>query len=221
MKLLLMSMSLGTGTAGQRMNFRCTVQDYNARTPVSASGGVAALRDVATTLAFIEDQPPADERATLAVQLMTLHKSKGLEFSVVILIGLDEEGILRGGRVNDDLGGLEQAKNAVYVGVTRAKNLLVASAVDTYTDDGASGRRRFRKGQAYSSAPQPSPPSMFLTALYKEFGIELAGTSITVAASGTSARETRKRKTRQRETTANKIPGYPAESVRLLLLFFA
>ena len=202
-----------------RLKLCAEMQDHDASVPLSASGGIAALRDVATTLAFIEDTPPADEQARQAVQLMTLHKSKGLEFSVVILIGLDEEGILRSGRVSDDLGGLEQAKNAVYVGVTRAKNLLVASAVDTYADGGAGGRRRFKKGQTYSSAPQPSPPSMFLTALYKEFGVGLAGMTATVAASNVKAARggARPGKVQRKSAAANKIPGYPIETVRLYL----
>jgi DNA helicase-2/ATP-dependent DNA helicase PcrA len=57
------------------------------------------------------------------VQLMTLHSSKGLEFKLVFLVGL-EEGLFPSQQSTDDLSRLEEERRLCYVGITRAMQQL-------------------------------------------------------------------------------------------------
>jgi DNA helicase-2/ATP-dependent DNA helicase PcrA len=60
------------------------------------------------------------ENKNEATVLTTLHQAKGLEFSVVFIIGV-EEGLLPHRKSLDDTGQLEEERRLCYVGVTRAK----------------------------------------------------------------------------------------------------
>ncbi|XOD69812.1 MAG: DNA helicase II [Sodalis sp. (in: enterobacteria)] len=65
-----------------------------------------------------------------SVQLMTLHSSKGLEFSQVFIVGM-EEGVFPTKRSIDEIGGLEEERRLAYVGVTRAMEKLILSYAET------------------------------------------------------------------------------------------
>ena len=65
-----------------------------------------------------------------AVQLMTLHSAKGLEFPQVVLAGL-EEGLFPHKMSMDEAEGLEEERRLAYVGITRAMEKLIITHAES------------------------------------------------------------------------------------------
>ena len=65
-----------------------------------------------------------------AVQLMTVHASKGLEFDAVFITGL-EEGLFPHENSMSDNDGLEEERRLMYVAITRARKRLYLSHAQT------------------------------------------------------------------------------------------
>ncbi|MFN9660313.1 MAG: UvrD-helicase domain-containing protein [Cyanobacteriota bacterium] len=97
----------------------------------------------------------ADDKNTAAekVVLMTLHASKGLEFPVVFLVGM-EQGLFPSYRSLDDPAALEEERRLCYVGLTRARERLFLSH--------ACERR------LWGGMREPAMPSLFLSELPEE-----------------------------------------------------
>jgi ATP-dependent DNA helicase UvrD/PcrA len=105
----------------------------------------ASLTSFLDQTALMADQDTLIDDAGRVV-LMTLHTSKGLEFPVVFVSGM-EDGIFPHRRAFEDTSELEEERRLCYVGMTRAKDrLFLTSAV----------RRRIYGTELYN------PPSMFL-----------------------------------------------------------
>ncbi|MFN7064843.1 MAG: ATP-dependent helicase [Aquificaceae bacterium] len=81
-----------------------------------------ALEEVLQEIGFLLDR----EDQGNAVQIMTIHASKGLEFEVVFLPRL-EEGILPHEKALESQEELEEELRLFYVAITRAKDLLFMS----------------------------------------------------------------------------------------------
>ncbi len=79
--------------------------------------------------AALESGEQQAEAGQTAVQLMTVHASKGLEFDVVFLTGLEEGLFPHQNSLYAD-GGVEEERRLMYVAVTRAKKRLYLSWSD-------------------------------------------------------------------------------------------
>ncbi len=81
-----------------------------------------SLKDFVDSMQLREDVGDDEEKQN-KVQLMTFHASKGLEFPVVILVGLEED-LLPHKRLGGDI---DEERRLLYVGITRAQERLILS----------------------------------------------------------------------------------------------
>ena len=80
-----------------------------------------SLDEFLENVALVSDQDTIREGNVPT--LLTLHAAKGLEFSVVFIVGLDD-GILPHSRSFDQPESMEEERRLFYVGITRAKDKL-------------------------------------------------------------------------------------------------
>ncbi len=91
--------------------------------PVAETSDNEQLREFLAHAALDAGERQA-ERDQAAVQLMTLHAAKGLEFPWVVIIGL-EEGTFPSERSSNQQRELEEERRLCYVGITRARAQLL------------------------------------------------------------------------------------------------
>jgi DNA helicase II / ATP-dependent DNA helicase PcrA len=139
----------GTEEADDRFG---NVQElYNAVLQYQEENEDTSLIGFLANASLASDLDKMDESAQ-AVTLMTLHSSKGLEFPVVFLVGL-EQGLFPSYRSLDDPAALEEERRLCYVGITRAQERLFISYA--------------RERRLYGNR-EPASPSLFLGELPKE-----------------------------------------------------
>ena len=92
----------------------------------------AGLSELVAFLAYAaleagEGQAQAGEDA---VQLMTLHSAKGLEFPLVFIVGM-ENGVFPSAKAAEEEGRMAEERRLAYVGITRARQKLVLTHAET------------------------------------------------------------------------------------------
>lgn len=105
-----------------------------------------SMPDLAPLQAFLacsalEAGDNAQNASADAVQLMTLHAAKGLEFPVVFLCGV-EEGLFPHYMTKEDPRGLQEERRLCYVGMTRAKQHLYMTWAESRRLHGREARHR-------------------------------------------------------------------------------
>ncbi len=116
-------MNQGTDEADDRVE---NVQElFNAVLQFQEENEEVSLGDFLASAALSSDLDNLKE-GQKAVSLMTLHASKGLEFPVVYMVGL-EQGLFPNYRSMNDPSALEEERRLCYVGITRAQERLFIS----------------------------------------------------------------------------------------------
>ena len=110
--------------------------------------GLTAFLESVSLVSDVDDMEEKPDFLTL----ITLHQSKGLEYRVVFMVGM-EDGLLPHARSVDDPASLEEERRLCYVGMTRAKERLYLL-------------RAFRRG--FRGGHGPNLPSRFLLDVPKE-----------------------------------------------------
>jgi DNA helicase-2/ATP-dependent DNA helicase PcrA len=119
-----------------------------------------------TLSSFLEEltlKPSADEKQSFqdSVRLMTLHNGKGLEFTTVFIVGMEEE-LFPHANALESAEALEEERRLCYVGMTRAKEFLCLTAA----------RSRYLWGMPRMMRPSrflKEIPSHFLQAYHQSF----------------------------------------------------
>ena len=111
-----------------------------------------SLHGFLETMALTDLMEEREEKSSGGVTLISFHSSKGLEFPVVFIAGVEED-ILPHKKSADRDKDIEEERRLFYVGITRAMNELYI----TYTD------RRSKYGKE-----KPSVPSRFLKEIPEE-----------------------------------------------------
>ena len=109
-----------------------------------------------------------DENAE-KITLITLHQAKGLEYSVVFIIGF-EQGMLPHSRSLDSFDEMEEERRLCYVGMTRAKERLYLTNCLQRVSWNDMGKNMFSQAQMPSQFLNEIPENLLKTADYTSSG---------------------------------------------------
>ena len=118
-------------------------------------------------LAKADDSPEAEKIEKIT--LITLHQAKGLEYSVVFIIGF-EQGMLPHIRSIDDPKEMEEERRLCYVGITRAKERLYLTNCLNRVTWNNQGKSMFSQSQIPSQFLSEIPKELLKTADYDDYG---------------------------------------------------
>jgi len=123
---------LSQSPASQGLNLNVTASEARQSTPEDLDMDGVTMSPLAAFLthAALEAGDNQAQAGEDAVQLMTVHASKGLEFDAVFITGL-EEGLFPNENALNDYDGLEEERRLMYVAITRARKRLYLSHSQT------------------------------------------------------------------------------------------
>ncbi len=142
---------LAEGTEEAEDRLQNVEELFNAALQFEEENEDATLLNFLGNASLASDLDSLDEENS-QVSLMTLHASKGLEFPVVFLVGM-EQGLFPSYRSLDDASAIEEERRLCYVGITRAQEQLFITH--------AMARRLW-------GSREPAMPSVFLGELPKD-----------------------------------------------------
>ncbi|MFN0183797.1 MAG: UvrD-helicase domain-containing protein [Aquabacterium sp.] len=99
-------------------------------TPDAETGEIVSPLAAFLTHAALEAGDNQAQAGQDAVQLMTVHSAKGLEFDAVVITGM-EDGLFPHENALNDAGGIEEERRLMYVAITRARQRLYLSFSQT------------------------------------------------------------------------------------------
>ena len=125
-------LSLGQSPASQGLDVGNLLNDALPEflAPDSETGETLSPLVAFLTHAALESGDNQAQAGQDAVQLMTVHSSKGLEFDCVFITGI-EEGLFPHENAMSDHDGLEEERRLMYVAITRARKRLYLSYSQT------------------------------------------------------------------------------------------
>ena len=88
----------------------------------------AELKDYLNAVAIVGDEKEDDGNK---VNLMTMHASKGLEFRIVHLAGIEDDVIPSARALEENAKNIDEERRLFYVAITRAREKLVINYADT------------------------------------------------------------------------------------------
>lgn len=94
------------------------------------------------SLATDQDTSDNDEQAQERVTMMTVHAAKGLEFSNIFIVGVEED-LFPSAMANNSIEEIEEERRLLYVAITRAKKFCMMSYASS----------RYRNGTTCTTSP--------------------------------------------------------------------
>jgi DNA helicase II / ATP-dependent DNA helicase PcrA len=143
----------GKGTEEDLTRIENVQELYRAVVQFEEENEDATLNTFLASAALSSDNDN-DKDENNQVTLMTLHASKGLEFPVVFLVGL-EQGLFPSFRSLEDAAAIEEERRLCYVGITRAQDRLFISHA--------------RERRTFGHMREVSTPSIFLGELPRDY----------------------------------------------------
>jgi DNA helicase-2/ATP-dependent DNA helicase PcrA len=159
----LLKQSIDLSGYWKALNSEDSVENESRKENIEELGNALAIwgkenpdKDLAAFLEEIALVSDVDswEKKDQAVNMMTMHSAKGLEFCHVFLVGI-EDGIIPSKQNFDDEASVEEERRLFYVGATRAIDSLECSYAE----------RRLRFGQIQIESPsrflEDIPPALY------------------------------------------------------------